>query len=49
MIQAFDTKQFPLCPSPESRGVVWEGIQRRVKGFFSFCTCSMSVRRPLTP
>jgi hypothetical protein len=47
MIQAFDTKRFHLHPSPESRGVVWEGIQRRVKGFFSFCTCSMSVIRAL--
>ena len=42
MIQAFDTERFHLCTSPESCGVVRQRIQWRVKGFFSFCTCSMS-------
>src|SRR2546425_1165715 len=39
MIQVFDPERFHLCTSPELGWVVLQGIQRRVKGFCSFCTC----------
>jgi hypothetical protein len=41
VIQAFNTDRFHLA-LPESGGIIRRRIQRRVKSFFSFCTCSMS-------
>ena len=35
---------FHRCPSPESLRVICESIQRKVKDFFSFYTCSISGR-----
>src|SRR4029453_14669108 len=43
MIQAFYMDRCHFCPSPESPRVVCRSIQRKVKDFFSFFTCSMSV------
>src|SRR5262249_42200404 len=42
VIQAFNTDRFHLA-LPELCGIIRRRIQRRVKSFFSFCTCSMSV------
>src|SRR6266566_2835680 len=44
MIQAFYIDRCHFCPSPESSKVICRSIQRKVKDFFSFFTCSMSVR-----
>src|SRR5215467_10232663 len=46
VIQAFNTDRFHLA-LPELCGIIRRRIQRRVKSFFSFCTCSMSETRPL--
>src|SRR5438128_1238850 len=43
MIQAFYMDRCHFCPSPESSKVICRSIQRKVKDFFSFFTCSMSV------
>ena len=43
VIQAFNMDRLHLYPSPESSRVVRRGIQRKVKDFFSLCTCSMSA------
>src|SRR5437870_13365234 len=45
MIQAFYMDRCHFCPSPESSKVICRSIQRKVKDFFSFFTCSMSARR----
>src|SRR5439155_1978830 len=42
MIQAFYMDRCHFCPSPESSKVICRSIQRKVKDFFSFFTCSMS-------
>jgi hypothetical protein len=41
VIQAFNTDRFHLALL-ESGGIIRRRMQRRVKGFFSFCTRSMS-------
>src|SRR5207237_7074355 len=45
MIQAFYMDRCHFCPSPESSKVICRSIQRKVKDFFSFFTCSMSDLR----
>src|SRR5947209_8082331 len=47
MIQAFYMDRCHFCPSPESSKVICRSIQRKVKDFFSFFTCSMSVKKEL--
>jgi hypothetical protein len=48
MIQAFYMDRCHFCPSPESSRVSCRSIQRKVKDFFSFFTCSMSdIAHPL--
>jgi hypothetical protein len=44
MVQAFYMDRCHFCPSPESSRVICQSIQRKVKDFFSFFTCSMSVK-----
>jgi hypothetical protein len=45
MIQAFHMDRCHFCPSPESSSVICRSLQRKVKDFGSFCTCSMSEIR----
>src|SRR4029450_5630848 len=44
MIQAFHMDRCHYCPFPESARVICRSIQRKVKDFFAFFTCSMSVK-----
>jgi hypothetical protein len=44
VIQTFDADRYHRYPAPESQSVVQQNISRRVTGFFSFCTCSMSAK-----
>jgi hypothetical protein len=43
VIPTFNRDRVHLCPSPDLYSVMYPSLQRRVKGFFSCCTCSMSV------
>src|SRR5437773_2145899 len=49
MIQAFYMDRCHFCPSPESSKVICRSIQRKVKDFFSFFTCSMSATTSIWP
>src|SRR4029450_12274768 len=47
MIQAFHMDRCHYCPFPESARVSCRSLQRKVKDFFAFFTCSMSAGRDM--